>query len=207
MYELLFETYNNDNFLADLAGALNMRLSRIQGDAIRYIAKECDAQGIQDLRQFSYILATCRNECNFMPIEEIRAKEGTTIWKLQNRYWHTGFYGRGYSQLTWEGNYRQFGNLIGVDLVKYPAKALEPEIGAKILVTGMRRGMFRTKLVNRKRHPIQLEQFFTTDKADWIGARAVVNGTSSTEGKRQARKCAEFAEKIYSVVLKHAPQS
>lgn len=44
------------------------------------------------------------------------------------RYWP--FYGRGYVQLTWASNYLVYGLAIGVDLVTYPGRALEPAIAA-----------------------------------------------------------------------------
>ena len=44
------------------------------------------------------------------------------------------FKGRGYIQLTGRANYRTFGRLVGVDLEKYPEKAEDPEIAAKIAI-------------------------------------------------------------------------
>lgn len=44
------------------------------------------------------------------------------------------FIGRGYIQITGKSNYTKYGNLIGVDLITNPDKALEPEIAAKIAI-------------------------------------------------------------------------
>lgn len=44
------------------------------------------------------------------------------------------FIGRGYIQITGRSNYTRYGNLIGIDLVTNPEKALEPEIAAKIAI-------------------------------------------------------------------------
>lgn len=40
--------------------------------------------------------------------------------------------GRGYIQITGKANYKKFGDMIGVDLIKNPDKALEPEIADKL---------------------------------------------------------------------------
>lgn len=53
--------------------------------------------------------------------------------------------GRGYVQLTWKSNYRKAGEEIGVDLVAYPDKALEPKNAAKIMRQGMEHGWFTGK--------------------------------------------------------------
>jgi putative chitinase len=42
------------------------------------------------------------------------------------------FKGRGFIQLTGRDNYKRFGDLIGVDLIKNPELAEQPEIAAKI---------------------------------------------------------------------------
>jgi hypothetical protein len=42
------------------------------------------------------------------------------------------FHGRGFSQLTGRANYLRYGNLIQVDLVADPDKALDPDIAADI---------------------------------------------------------------------------
>ena len=47
------------------------------------------------------------------------------------------YYGRGPVQLTWKRNYARSSSDAGVDLVRYPDKALDPEIGARILVRGL----------------------------------------------------------------------
>jgi len=44
------------------------------------------------------------------------------------------FHGRGYIQLTGRANYRHYGRRLGVPLVRRPAMALRPAVGARVLV-------------------------------------------------------------------------
>ena len=155
-----------ENFLAELAATLKMKLTREQGNAVRLIAIECDNQGVSDVRQVSYILATVYHECRFKSIKEIRAKPGTVVFKMQEKYWHTGYYGRGFSQLTWKKNYQKFSPIVGLDLVSKPDLALKPEVGAKIIVHGMRKGLFTG---------VSLDNYFSVTRTDWFNARRIVN--------------------------------
>jgi predicted chitinase len=41
--------------------------------------------------------------------------------------------GRGYIQITGKANYKEYGDLLGVDLVAHPERAMEPQIAAAIL--------------------------------------------------------------------------
>lgn len=67
---------------------------------------------------------------SFAPVRE--AFWLSEAWRQANlRYWP--YYGRGHIQLTWESNYSNYGNQLGVDLVSHPDRALEPEISAGVL--------------------------------------------------------------------------
>lgn len=185
---MYFDKVNSDTWLASIAKVLNTRLTRAQGDAIRLIVKKCDEGGVSDPRQVSYVLGTVYHECRFRSIREIRAKPGTPIYNMQERYWHTGYYGRGFCQLTWRKNYQKFSPIVGLDLVKNPDEVLRPEVGAKILVFGMRDGLFSG---------VGLDKYFPPAPAepDWLNARKIVNGTF------QADRVAMAAKKIFSLLV------
>lgn len=131
----------------------------------------------------AYILGTIRNECgsNMLPIKEIKAAPNTMVWKkYQSKYWNTGFFGRGYSQLTLEGNYRQFSKLLYNDdrLVKNPDLVLNPQVGYQILSTGCVRGLFRRRPKAQGGAPYKLSDFLNASKKDYVSARQIVNGMS-----------------------------
>lgn len=136
-----------------------------------------------DKKQLAYILATAIHESNLRPIKEYRAREGTSLWYTQNRYWYTGYYGRGYVQLTWQSNYQKFKNVLGVDLVGNPDLALNPTYAARILAVGMKNGMFTG---------VGLDNYLGPNKNDWYNARRIVNGLD------KASTFAATAQKIYS---------
>jgi len=103
--------------------------------------------------------------------------KGQLRWVSQP-YWRTGFFGRGYVQLTHEYNYRKAGNFLDIDLVKDPSLALKASIAVEILVLGMLERWFTGK---------ELSDYITLERSDYVGARRIVNGTD------KARAIAELA--------------
>lgn len=156
-------------------------LSAVQKDSIRLIVKAFDRYGDKDSAKLAYILATARHESNFRPIEEHR-----TNTDRQNAYWYTGFYGRGFVQLTHEKNYRKMSEFLGVDLVKHPSLALQPNNAAKIIVWGMMNGRFTRK---------PLSNYINESKIDFYNARKVVNGLD------RAERIANYAQLIQSNLI------
>jgi hypothetical protein len=144
----------------------------------------------------AYLLGTIRNEVgsNMLPIKEIKAKPGTPVWEnWQKKYWGTGFFGRGYAQLTWEGNYRKFGKLLGLDLVKNPDLVLLPEVGYKVLAIGCVQGLFRGRTKAQGGGRYKLSDFL---------ARQIVNGISGAAFQHALRE-ADYSTK-YEACLRAA---
>lgn len=157
--------------LKALAG--KRRTSPKQAANLAIILNECKAQGVTMPEQVAYVVGTAWHEARIRCIPEIRAKTGTAVWRMQERYWHTGYYGRGFVQLTWKRNYEKFSKLLGIDLVSNPDAVLDPAIGAKILVAGMRDGLFTGR---------KLAHYFNADASpDWRNARRIVNGVFHAE--------------------------
>lgn len=173
-------------FVTRFNTAFRERLTDKQVASIEFLLHEIKQHNVKDNKQIAYILATVWHECRFLSIRERRAKptspEQTKIWQWQNRYWPFGFYGRGFSQLTWRYNYARFSPIVGIDLVQNPDAALQPGIGAKIIVFGMVNGSF-TAPRHLTESPNRLSKYFPPDgtKADFIGARKIVNGTFQAE--------------------------
>ena len=81
--------------------------------------------------------------------------------------------GRGYPQTTGRDNYQRFGKLLGLDLSGNPDLALQPAISARILILGMKDGLFTGR---------KLADFISGDKADYRGARAIINPDVEANG-------------------------
>jgi hypothetical protein len=98
----------------------------------------------------------------FLPIREIHANPDLQpdLWQRQQRYWPSGYYGRGLVQTTWQENYDKTGRALGLDLLKNPDLLLAPPHAARALAW-----YFATHGVAR-----------CADLQDWRGCRLRVNG-------------------------------
>ena len=78
--------------------------------------------------------------------------------------------GRGPVMITGYDNYKKFTDILGINLVDSPDLALDPIVGAKILVIGSLQGTFTTK---------KLSQYikYGLEYNEWVNARKVINGT------------------------------
>jgi hypothetical protein len=145
------------------------RLNQTQVDGLEFLLTSIENDSTwESVQQVAYLFSTIDHETahTFQPIKEIRERKDSPRRKNQDRYWLTGFYGRGYIQLTWENNYLKFG------LVNDPDKALEPETAYRIASRGMQQGLFTGK---------KLSDYINDEKSDYRNARKVVNGLDDAE--------------------------
>lgn len=163
------------------------RLTQDQIDGINAILAVWDYYKLTDRRWLAYILASIFHETGgrMLPVRETFATSDKAAitnlekaWKagklptVKTPYWRDGWFGRGQIQITHRANYQALGKRLGVDLVKDPGKALDPVIGARIAIVGMAEGLFSGK---------KLEDFFSHNVDDPVGARAIVNGTNKAK--------------------------
>ena len=115
--------------------------------------------------QCAYALATAYHETagTFQPVVEY----GSTTYLQSKRYYP--YIGRGLVQITWQYNYKKFGDLLSVDLVNNPDKALQEDISIKIMVFGMSKGLFTGKGYNN----LPLRKY---NLQDYVDARRIING-------------------------------
>lgn len=133
-----------------------------------------------DQRWLAYMLATTYHETakTMQPIAEYGKgkgrKYGSKIKMSGKPYLQPDklFYGRGFVQLTWYENYLKFGQLLGIDLLNDPDKAMEINTATKILFTGMTQGLFTG---------VNLARYFNDQREDWVSARKIINGTDCAE--------------------------
>ena len=146
---------------------------------------------VEDLRVSAYILATAKVESDYslqrweadyvcgdigVPYEDKPCQSAINYYcsnqggkanycnseNLDKR--NLPYFGRGAIQLTWKENYKTYGDIIGVDLVNNPEKALDPVVSYKVLVAYINK---RTKKY--------------IESNDWNAARKSVNGCSTCD--------------------------
>lgn len=156
---------NTDSLFAALRQMAGT-LSQQQVDSTNAILEACGKHLITDPHQISYVLATAFHESRLKPISEIGKGAGHS-YGIADPVTHQTYYGRGFVQLTWIANYKQFGKLLGVDLVNHPELALQTDYAAEILTTGMKGGLFTGKA---------LSNYFTGATNDPVNARRIING-------------------------------
>lgn len=157
---------------------------------VRFMLRAARAAGLTDRGQIAYILATAEHETDrwatlveYGERGDFSAYQGILGNAADGDGWR--YRGRGFVQMTGRANYARFSRLLGVDLVSTPDLAARPDIAAKVAILGMMRGSFTG---------LALPRFLGGGKADFIGARAVVNGRD-----RNAR-IAAYAFPIYSAL-------
>ncbi|MFB8927423.1 XVIPCD domain-containing protein [Xanthomonas arboricola pv. juglandis] len=153
--------------------------------SVRLIVKTALENGVADPKQISYMLATAQHETrNFQAPEEDFGRSQA------RKLGYSGgeeFYGRGYVHLTHDYNYAKFDKLLGLngEMVRNPDMAKQPEIAAKVLVVGMRDGLFTGK---------PLDRYIDNDSHDVYNARRVVNGVTPSKpwSVKAAKECEEY---------------
>ncbi len=182
--------------------------SRVEGMTALLDAWEARHAG-QDIRWLAYALATVYHETGFT-MQPVSEQGGATYLTYMydplssnlkraalakaNGNIHPGdgirYCGRGYVQLTWANNYRCIGDLIGVDLLNQPERALEPAIAARILYEGMIGGWFSG---------VGLAHYFNAKTADWKNARCIINGLDCAD------KITGYAKNFHAALLPPSP--
>jgi predicted chitinase len=115
----------------EVADATHCPLSAVESNWPA-IHAELARRGVATQNVCAAALATIAVETahTFAPVQEAFWLDDA--WRRTNlRY--APHWGRGYVQLTWDYNYRSYGEALGVDLTNNVDRAMEPEIAAAIL--------------------------------------------------------------------------
>jgi len=156
-------------------------------ESVALIVKTAIDNGVTDPRHIAYMLATAQHETrNFTaPDEDFGRQQARKLGYSGGEE----YFGRGYVHLTHIENYQKFDKLLGLEgqLVQNPELAKDPEIAAKILVIGMRDGLFTGKPLSR---------YINDESHDTYNARRVVNGVNPKQpwSVKAARECATYTQ-------------
>lgn len=162
------------------------RLTQKQVEGINAIIAGFGLYGGRNVGELAYALATAKWETGhtMQPIPERGQKSyfnkyepGTSIGKmLGNTQKGDGFLyrGRGLVQITGRANYRKASQVVGVDLVKNPDKALELDIAVRLLIQGIREGWYTGKKLGA--FIDDLDESDSEELREFAEARRTVNG-------------------------------
>lgn len=98
--------------------------------------------------------------------------------------------GRGFVQLTWKTNYARASRELGIDLVKNPDLALDPDIAGDIMIKGMEQGWFTGKALKH-----YLPGYAKANARQFINARYIING------KDKAAIIADYALRFQEALI------
>ncbi len=137
---------------------------------------------ITDVRWAAYMLATVKHECanKYQPLEEYGKGKGRKYGKpvkyvgSDGKTYNNVYYGRGYVQLTWDFNYKNLGQALGLgdQMMMHPELALDPVDAYKIMSYGMRNGTFTGK---------KLADYIAGSKCDYRNSRKIINGLDKAD--------------------------
>jgi hypothetical protein len=173
------------------------RLQQSQVDGINFLLDKLElSQKIVHsnpdvtLAMRAYVLMTVKWETagTYQPVTEY----GSQKYLRSRRYYP--YIGRGYVQLTWEGNYAIFGKRLGIDLIGNPALANEPEVAWKVLEEGMTDLTPQDPEFTGK----SLEDYFNDDRIDFYNARKIINPKDWDSYNPIAKGAAKFWEVLKS---------
>jgi putative chitinase len=164
-------------------GILGPALEQGEVDGCNALLKACDGW---PLSWTAYALATTYHETagtmqpireygstsRFMRLYDITGANPRLARQLGNTQPGDGakFAGRGYVQLTGRANYVKAGAKLGIDLVRHPDLALDPDNAARILRYGMAEGWFTGRSLT------SLPRTGRASSVAYINARRIING-------------------------------
>lgn len=175
-------------------------LQQIQVDRINSILDAWDATDYSDNRWLAYALGTAHHESmvytHYREIGDVdyftglyditRNPRKAKILGNTNPGDGARFRGRGPDMLTGRDNYARESKKCGHDLLVHPEKAEEPLMAATRLIRNMHDGAYRK---------VGFKDFFAGNKADWVGARAIINHPSD-----KPQLVADYAQKYYRAI-------
>lgn len=182
--------YNREKFFNNYRKIFG-KLTQSQVEGLEFLLHRLEnSERIESNEKRAYTLASVKWETadTFQPVTEYGSEK-----YLKSKPYYP-YIGEGYIQLTWIDNYRKFGKALGIDLVKYPKMASEPETAWLILEIGMTDDKYGVQDADFTAWT--LEDFFDEGKCDFYNARKIIN----PKDYKSYQPIADSAEKFLSIL-------
>lgn len=176
--------------LAKLLSAIPAYMRTAAQKSIPLILTEAAGDGVSDLGQIAYILATVQRESEF----GLSMVEKNPPANLSGGI---RFRGRGYVGISHDFNYKYWGSRLGINLYRNVALATDPKYAVQILVLGMRDGTYTGITSEAELIPgggRKLSDFINGSKTNFVQARRIVNGLD------RAEEVAGYARKFLTIL-------
>jgi hypothetical protein len=97
------------------------------------VEKDLDLVGINTIPELAAAAATIQIECSsWEPVREKQASpQQAQLYAWQQRYWPSGYYGRGFLQHTWRHNYDMLEKALQLPLLTQPDLLLTVPVASK----------------------------------------------------------------------------
>ena len=167
---------------AEFFASIRPRIGPFSTAQVKGLEIVLDAIAGSPLAYQAYELATTWHETNGTMEPVVEAYWLTEAWRKKNlRYWP--WHGRGYVQLTWQGNYRRadaecakVGLCKPGEILANPSKVMEPPIAAFILRRGMEEGWFTGVKLSSV-----LPKSGVATRVQYMNARTIINGRDKAD--------------------------
>ena len=149
-------------------------LKQSQVDGIEAVLTAADGL---PLSHAAYMLATAWHETakTMQPVRE--AYWLSEEWRREHLRYYP-WYGRGYAQITWEGNYLKADKALGLsgEMMRTPDMAMQPDIAAKSMRVGMVEGWFTGVKLST-----WLPMAGVATREQYMHARTIINGSDKAD--------------------------
>jgi predicted chitinase len=102
--------------------------------------------------------------------------------------------GRGLVQMTWKINYEKFAPYVNADIVGNPELTTHFDVATRIMMVGMRDGLFRSGHT--------LERYLGPGNKDYFHARYIINGDNPPGHPDKAEQFQFYAEQFEALLLR-----
>ena len=150
-----------DTVRADLFSDI---LTQGQVHGMEEILRQYEQSTWTEEKWLAYLLATVYHETG-KTMQPTKERGGEAYLRSKKYY---PYYGRDLMQTTWLANYKKVKAFTGVDVVANPALIGQLEMAVRVAFKFMEKGWYTGK---------KLADYFNAEKADWVNARRIINGT------------------------------